>query len=69
MRRIIIKKKLMERLDSLQISQTELADKIGVTRQVVSLWIHGKSGISLKRINKVCEILSVEKAEISRIIE
>ena len=41
------------------ISQEELAEKIGVSRQSISLWENGKSNPSLDTINELASILGV----------
>src|ERR1700753_4034967 len=42
-----------------QMTQQELADKIGVTRQMIVSWENG-STISRKRVEQLCEIFKVD---------
>ena len=41
------------------ISMSELADRIGVTRQTISLWERGKSLPDIKAVIKMTEIFGV----------
>lgn len=43
------------------LTQSEFANKLGVSCQCVSLWERNERHISLKMIRKICEIFEVKK--------
>jgi len=51
--------KIQEYLDEKGMSQKDLADKIGVSKQVMSKIVHGKKAISLIELAKIAEIMGV----------
>jgi transcriptional regulator with XRE-family HTH domain len=50
--------------ESLNISQDELADKVGVTRSAVSAWESGKNGPGRKRIKLLADALGLTQLEL-----
>ncbi|MGE8080963.1 helix-turn-helix domain-containing protein [Peribacillus loiseleuriae] len=51
---------IQERRKQLNISQKELADKLGVTNSFLSKIESGKSRINLKRLSQIGDILSLD---------
>ena len=51
--------KLKHRLLDLGITQKELADKIGVHKQVVANWLNGSRNPKRDNIKKLCEVLDL----------
>ena len=45
--------------DEKNMSDGELADKIGVTRQTVNYWINGQRDMLLSRLHEVADALGV----------
>ena len=46
------------------MTQDDIADKMGVSRQCVSLWENGKNKISATQLEQFCEIVGVKMNEI-----
>lgn len=42
------------------ITQTELADKIGMTVQALNAKLNGRSSFTVNEVNKICRVLSIE---------
>ncbi|MBE5740027.1 MAG: helix-turn-helix transcriptional regulator [Clostridiales bacterium] len=67
-----ISKKIAEAIQQSGLSQTEIANKIGVRQQQISCYIHGKTLPALDTLSRLCslldldanDILCVEKTEI-----
>ena len=51
--------KLKHRLLDLGITQKELADKMGVHKQVIANWLNGSRNPKRENIKKLCEILDL----------
>ncbi len=51
---------LRREIELAQISQYELARRIGLDKSVMSRFMHGKSGLSVQNIDAVCEQLGLE---------
>ena len=51
--------KLKHRLLDLGITQKELADKMGVHKQVIANWLNGSQNPKRENIKKLCEILDL----------
>jgi transcriptional regulator with XRE-family HTH domain len=51
--------KIQEFLDNKSMTQTELADKIGVSKQVMGKIIHGKKAINLLEISRIAEAMGL----------
>ncbi|USK66268.1 helix-turn-helix transcriptional regulator [Peribacillus frigoritolerans] len=45
------------------ITQAELADRLGVTRQQVNKWAKNKQGMSLETAKKIVVILNLDKID------
>ena len=58
-------KQLKEARAGANLSQEELAKRIGVSRQTISNWENGRSEPDLETLGRIAELLGVEKPEIS----
>lgn len=47
-------------------SQEQLADKLGLSRQMIALWEKGKSSPRIQQIGKIAAALGVEESYIVR---
>lgn len=56
---IEIGNKIADFLEREEITQTEMADRIGVSKQVMGKIIHGKKAINLIEIKKIADIMRV----------
>jgi SOS-response transcriptional repressor LexA len=61
-----MKNRLLERLDALDLSQSELAERLGVSRQVVNGWVKGRS--TPRDPHQVAELAKVLKCSVSYLI-
>ena len=46
------------------MSQSEVAEKMGVSAQTITLWETGKVDISAKRFCKFCEVVDISRDDI-----
>jgi DNA-binding XRE family transcriptional regulator len=53
----MLKSKIKVRLAELEIKQQDLSDKLGVTKQTMSLWVTGKSTPTLETAFKIAKLL------------
>ena len=51
------------------IQQTELAEKIGVSKQLISIWIKGTRPIAKTHLPKLCEILNTSESFLKKNID
>lgn len=61
--------KLFEFRKNKKISQEELAEKIGVSRQSVYAWESGKSIPDIENISKLCQILEIKADDLTNGLE
>jgi DNA-binding XRE family transcriptional regulator len=54
---------LSERLRRVGMSQSELAKRLGVTRQQVNKWATNKQGMSIESAKKIVAILELKSVE------
>jgi DNA-binding XRE family transcriptional regulator len=54
---------LSERLRQVGMSQSELAKRLGVTRQQVNKWATNKQGMSIESAKKIVTILELKSVE------
>jgi transcriptional regulator with XRE-family HTH domain len=54
---------LSERLDELDMSQAELARRLGVSRQQVGKWVKDEQRMSLESAKNVASILNLDHAD------
>ena len=59
-----IRNSLMEALKHSLLSQTELANKIGVTQSMISHYASGRKLPALDTLSKLCSILDLDANEI-----
>lgn len=59
-----IRAKLQEAIKQSGLSQTEIANKIGVGQQTVSEYLHGKSMPALDTFANLCAVLDLDANEI-----
>ena len=59
-----IGKNILKRLDQLQVSQTELAERIGVSKQVINKIVQGKKAINAVEISSIAEALNLSIDEL-----
>jgi len=53
-------------LDTNNMTQTELAEKIGISKQVMGKIIHGKKAISLPEISKIANVMGTTIDDLMR---
>lgn len=58
MKEVKVKSRLKVRLAELELSQAELADELGVSRNTFNLWANGKNFPSLEMALKLAKRLS-----------
>ncbi len=46
------------------MNQSDLADRLGVTRAQVSNWMTGRSGMTLERLDQIAELLHTTPAKL-----
>jgi transcriptional regulator with XRE-family HTH domain len=59
-----ISKKLAESIQQSGLTQTEIAEKIGVRQQQISAYIHGRTLPALDTLSKLCTVLDLDANEI-----
>lgn len=59
-----ISKKLAEAIEQSGMTQTELANKIGVRQQQISSYLTGKNLPALDTLSKICSVLDLDANEI-----
>ena len=53
-----IGKNILERLEQMQLSQTDLADRIGVSKQVINKIVQGKKAINAVELSSIAVALN-----------
>jgi transcriptional regulator with XRE-family HTH domain len=56
--------KLKEILEEKNINQSDVAKKLGITRQVISVWATNISDPNVENIRKICKLLNVTSDEL-----
>ncbi|MBP2032606.1 transcriptional regulator with XRE-family HTH domain [Clostridium algifaecis] len=56
----IIGRNILNILNEKDIKQTQLAEKLDITKQTLNKIIHGRRNISIDEIKKICDILCVD---------
>lgn len=51
-------------MDALQLTQIELAERIGCSNTTVSMWITGESTPRMDKIDKMCEIFGCTRQDL-----
>ena len=59
-----IRQKLAEEINNSKMTQKEIAERIGVKRQQISCYIHGKKMPALDTFANLCVVLDVDPADI-----
>jgi DNA-binding XRE family transcriptional regulator len=54
----MLKSRIKVRLAELEISQTELAEKMGVTKQTMNAWVNGRMKPPLETAFKIAHLLN-----------
>jgi DNA-binding XRE family transcriptional regulator len=54
---------LSKRLDEIDMSQAELARRLGVNRQLVGKWINGDQNMSLESAKNVISIVGLDRID------
>ena len=60
----IIAQNIQKNLDINNMSQTDLAEKIGVSTSTVSLWVLGKNAPRAGMVDKICKALNITREEL-----
>lgn len=61
---IIVGQKIQNRLDTLGMSQTDLAEKLNTSRQIINKIIHGRKNITLEEAKVICKVLDLKVDEL-----
>lgn len=61
-----ISRNISNYLDTLNVTQTELAKMLGCSNTTVSMWIQGNSTPRMDKIDKMCEIFHCERQDLLR---
>ena len=61
--------RIQNRLDELEWSQSRLADKLGVSRQIINKIIHGRKNVTLEEIKLIADILDINLEDIVKQVE
>jgi ribosome-binding protein aMBF1 (putative translation factor) len=56
--------RILNRIDELNITQKELAKKMGVSPQLINRWVRGKENFTFETISKLEDALSVELLQV-----
>lgn len=56
--------KVLMRLDDLKMSQKKLAERMGVSAQLVNKWVKGKENLTLETISKLEYHLGIQLIEV-----
>ena len=62
-----IGKNILKRLDQLKLSQTELAERIGVSKQVLYKIVQGKKAINVVELSRIAAVLNISLDELMQI--
>lgn len=54
---------LSERLRQVEMTQSELAERLKVTRQQVNKWATNRQGMTLETAKNICGILDLERID------
>ena len=57
---------LVAELERKDMSQTELAEKVGCSKQAISDWIAGRAGPSPRSISQIARVLGTDSVEVYR---
>lgn len=60
---IMIRENIKKEMDSLKMSQSELSDKSGVSKNQLSAFFRGKS-LNIDNVNKICSALNLQLIKI-----
>ena len=60
----IFGKRLRHFLSLRNVTQEELAEHLGISRQAVSLWCNGKGNPKMAKIEAICEYLNITKTQL-----
>ena len=55
---------LQRYLDAANMTQTDLAEALGVSSSAVSLWVLGKNAPRASMVDKICKVLRISRAEL-----
>ena len=61
-----ISRNMRHYMDTMNITQIELAKKLGCSNTTVSMWIQGNSTPRLDKIDKMCEIFHCQRQDLLR---
>lgn len=61
--------KLLDFRKNKNLSQEELAEKIGVSRQSIYAWESGKSVPDIENMSKLCQILEIKTSDLTNAVE
>ncbi|MCK8816284.1 helix-turn-helix transcriptional regulator [Natroniella sulfidigena] len=57
--------RIQQKLDELNWTQTDLAEKLATSRQMVNKIVHGRKKITIEELKSIAEILNVELQELT----
>ena len=60
----IIGKRIQNRLEELGMTQSQLADMLDTSRQVINKLVHGRKSITVKEIHLIAEALQMKPEEL-----
>ena len=56
--------RLKEILEEKKITQTSVAEKLGITKQYVSIWAANVTDPNIENIKKICKVLNITSDEL-----
>lgn len=62
--KLIFAKNLRDWLYVRDISQRELADKLGVSPTIVSAWCRGEKSPRMSKVDMICQVLNVKRSDL-----
>ena len=60
----IVGQKIQLKLDQISMNQTDLAERLGTSRQMINKIIHGRKNITLREVKEIAQILDLDINEL-----
>lgn len=63
----IVGQKIQMKLDEISMSQTDLAERLGISRQMINKIIHSRKNTTLREIIEIAQILNLDVNELMEV--